>query len=226
MKPRPAELGPCSEYEMQVLFRPDIARTAVPAGGALSVRPRRAVQLGGDSAFGHLDDRLAQHLRHSDARPIAASASPAGRASRTRPDRPGRFIVGLERCLQLFDNDTGSLHAADPEVDAYVSGTVINDGVAFDDGIVFGCKDLKFAEAQGGTLSLSLRRQATDPASRRSNLLQRQDHRRTGRSPHAVRHRHADQDGRPLPLDVSAGKLSHNGARHRPAPVATTFPTA
>jgi len=64
--------------------------------------------------------------------------------------RPGRFVVGLERCIQLFDNDTGACTPLTPEVDAYVSGTIINDGVAFADGIVFGCKDLKFAEAKAG----------------------------------------------------------------------------
>lgn len=64
--------------------------------------------------------------------------------------RPGRFIVGLERCLQQFDNDTGACTPLTAEVDTHVSGTVINDGVAFAGGIVFGCKDLKFAEKKAG----------------------------------------------------------------------------
>ena len=64
--------------------------------------------------------------------------------------RPGQFIVGLERCVQLFNCDTGSCTPLTDEVDADVSGTVINDGVAFQSGIVFGCKDLKFAEPKAG----------------------------------------------------------------------------
>lgn len=64
--------------------------------------------------------------------------------------RPGRFIIGLERCLQTFDNDTGACTPLTAEVDADVSGTVINDGTAFDGGILFGCKDLKFAEKKAG----------------------------------------------------------------------------
>jgi sugar lactone lactonase YvrE len=65
-------------------------------------------------------------------------------------NRPHVFVVGLERCVQLFDLQANTYTPLTEEVDSAVSGTIINDGVAFEGGIVFGCKDLQFAEKKAG----------------------------------------------------------------------------
>jgi sugar lactone lactonase YvrE len=64
--------------------------------------------------------------------------------------RPGEFIVGLERSLALFDTRTGQCTTLLQGVDREVSNTIINDAVVFEGHLVFGCKDLKFAEKKAG----------------------------------------------------------------------------
>jgi sugar lactone lactonase YvrE len=56
---------------------------------------------------------------------------------------PGAVLVGLERELALLDLRTGRLSEAVAHVDAD-PGTIINDGVAVDGGVLFGTKDLEF----------------------------------------------------------------------------------
>ena len=74
------------------------------------------------------------------------------------PGRPGfafptnradTFVVGCERQLGLFDTKNGDW-SPKSEVEAGVEGTIVNDGVAFSGGLVFGAKDLKFAEKKAG----------------------------------------------------------------------------
>ncbi len=75
----------------------------------------------------------------------------AGRPGFAFPTRrEGQFVVGLERHVQLFDLTTGITTPILGPVDTHTTGTIINDGVAFDQGLVFGCKDLKFAEKKAG----------------------------------------------------------------------------
>lgn len=65
-------------------------------------------------------------------------------------NRDGEFVIGLERELGLFNTHDGSWKVIERQIDSAVSGTIINDGVAFDGGLIFGCKDLKFAEEKAG----------------------------------------------------------------------------
>jgi sugar lactone lactonase YvrE len=137
------------EYEMQVLFRPDSPE--------LRFLPEGPYPYGREGQFSWV---AIQHSGTSTTGSVNVFDIPTGTNRRFRlpgrpgfayaAGRPGRFIIGLERYLQTFDNDTGACTPLTAEVDAGVSGTVINDGVAFDGGIVFGCKDLKFAEAKAG----------------------------------------------------------------------------
>jgi sugar lactone lactonase YvrE len=64
--------------------------------------------------------------------------------------RPDEYLVGLERSLVLFDTVTGRVSTLISGIDQHVSGTIINDGLVFDGHLVFGCKDLKFAERKAG----------------------------------------------------------------------------
>lgn len=64
--------------------------------------------------------------------------------------RAGQFVIGIERHLQLFDTQTGILEPLAGPVDGHTSGTIINDGVLFEHGLLFGCKDLTFSEKKAG----------------------------------------------------------------------------
>ena len=64
--------------------------------------------------------------------------------------RGGVFVVGLERTVGLFDTADSSFQPLVEGVDANVTNTIINDAVVFEGHLIFGCKDLKFAEKKAG----------------------------------------------------------------------------
>ncbi|MEM1224087.1 MAG: SMP-30/gluconolactonase/LRE family protein [Planctomycetota bacterium] len=75
------------------------------------------------------------------------------------PGRPGfafpcsdgrRFVAGVERSLGIFDPDDGSWSVLEGEIDADVTNTIINDGLVHEDNLIFGTKDLAFAEKKAG----------------------------------------------------------------------------
>ncbi len=75
------------------------------------------------------------------------------------PGRPGfafatnqndAFVMGVERTLGVFDAENGEWSVFVTNIDRQVTGTIINDGLVFDDGLIFGCKDLKFQEKKAG----------------------------------------------------------------------------
>ncbi len=75
------------------------------------------------------------------------------------PGRPGfafptdqdhTFVVGCERSLGLFDVSTGLWHSFCEGVDSAVENTIINDGIAINDNLIFGTKDLAFATKKAG----------------------------------------------------------------------------
>ena len=65
-------------------------------------------------------------------------------------DRDGVFVTGMERQVGLFDTNSSSFKPLGDPVESHVAGTVINDAVVFPGGLIFGCKDLNFAEAKAG----------------------------------------------------------------------------
>ena len=75
----------------------------------------------------------------------------AGRPGFAFPtQRSGTFVVGLERRIVLLDPRTSSLETLCEGIDDGVADTIINDGLAFDEGLLFGTKDLRFQEAKAG----------------------------------------------------------------------------
>lgn len=79
--------------------------------------------------------------------------------SQDLPGRPGfafpcrtenRFVVGCERELGFFDIATGNWEVFCEGVDRDVTNTIINDGLAFEDNLIFGTKDLEFATKKAG----------------------------------------------------------------------------
>ncbi len=74
---------------------------------------------------------------------FACSDTPAGEV-------PTRFVVGVERSLGIFDTGNGSWTPFCNGIDADVENTIINDGVAIDDNLIFGTKDLEFSTPKAG----------------------------------------------------------------------------
>ncbi|TWT91311.1 SMP-30/gluconolactonase/LRE family protein [Stieleria varia] len=62
----------------------------------------------------------------------------------------GKFVVGCERSLGIFDTADGSWDVFCEGVDADVENTIINDGLMIEDNLVFGTKDLEFATKKAG----------------------------------------------------------------------------
>jgi len=75
------------------------------------------------------------------------------------PGRPGfafpcddheSYVVGCERQLALFNPIDNRWTPMVEEVDAGVENTIINDGVVFEDNLIFGTKDLEFSSEKAG----------------------------------------------------------------------------
>ena len=74
-----------------------------------------------------------------------------GRPGFAKPTtRAGVFVVGLERQIGLFNTADQSWQTLVDGVDADVSGTIINDGTAYANNLVFGTKDLEFKTKKAG----------------------------------------------------------------------------
>lgn len=63
---------------------------------------------------------------------------------------PTRFVAGVERELGIFDTQTGTWKPFYQDVDKDVTNTIINDGLVYEDNLIFGTKDLAFAEKKAG----------------------------------------------------------------------------
>ncbi len=75
------------------------------------------------------------------------------------PGRPGfafpcrtrdSYVVGCERSLGLFNTDSGDWNPFCEGIDDDVTGTIINDGMVYEDNLIFGTKDLEFASKKAG----------------------------------------------------------------------------
>ncbi|MCA8977071.1 MAG: SMP-30/gluconolactonase/LRE family protein [Planctomycetes bacterium] len=62
----------------------------------------------------------------------------------------GHFVVGCERSLGIFDLGSGSWSPFCDGIDDDVDGTIINDGLVYEDNLIFGCKDLEFRTRKAG----------------------------------------------------------------------------
>ena len=63
---------------------------------------------------------------------------------------PTRFVAGVERELGIFDLTDRSWKPFQSGVDSEVTNTIINDGLVYQDNLIFGTKDLAFAEKKAG----------------------------------------------------------------------------
>ena len=71
-------------------------------------------------------------------------------------EQPGQFLIGLERRVELFDIRGGKPEVICEAVDADVENTIINDGVACSQGVIFGTKHLEFCEKIAGLYFLRM----------------------------------------------------------------------
>ncbi len=63
---------------------------------------------------------------------------------------PDQFVVGCERSLGIIDLASGRWQPFCEGVDADVDNTIINDGIVYQDNLIFGTKDLEFATRKAG----------------------------------------------------------------------------
>lgn len=75
------------------------------------------------------------------------------------PGRPGfafpcddglSFVIGLERSLGRFTPQTGAWEVFRDGIDADVENTIVNDGMIWQDNLIFGTKDLEFQTKKAG----------------------------------------------------------------------------
>ena len=63
---------------------------------------------------------------------------------------PNQFVVGCEQSLGIIDLASGRWQPFCEGVDADVDNTIINDGIVYQDNLIFGTKDLEFATRKAG----------------------------------------------------------------------------
>lgn len=62
----------------------------------------------------------------------------------------GKFVVGLERSIGIFDTADSTFDVLCQHVDNDVTNTIINDGLVVGDNLIFGTKDLEFSNLKAG----------------------------------------------------------------------------
>ena len=136
------------QFSCDVLFRPaNDELTYLPEGpqhcGDTEVS-WVAIQHGTESSIGSLNllDLATTNNRTFNLSGRPGFAFPASRA--------GEFLIGQEREVGLFSTQTGQWTRLLDGVDADVKETIINDGVLFEEGLIFGTKDLRFSEHKAG----------------------------------------------------------------------------
>jgi len=135
-------------FSTSILFRPETLEQRFLPEGPYPYGANKlswvAIQHGADATHGSLN------IFDPDAG-TNESFELTGRPGFAFPtDTPGTFVVGQERRVGLFNTFSGDWSSFQGDLEPGVDGTVINDGVVFSGGLVFGCKDLKFAESKAG----------------------------------------------------------------------------
>ncbi|MBM82485.1 MAG: gluconolactonase [Planctomycetaceae bacterium] len=136
------------EYECELLFRPDSDALRFLPEGPYPYGANRfswvAIQHGSDQERGSLN---VYDFADGSNKTFELQGRP-GFAFPT--DRQDTFVVGLERRVVLVDLNTGDETLLCDGVDNHVENTIINDGMAFDGGLIFGSKELTFSKTIAG----------------------------------------------------------------------------
>ncbi len=75
-------------------------------------------------------------------------------------NRPGVFVIGMDRHVRLFDTQNNRWQPLTSELEQGVKNSLINDGVVFDGGLVFGCKRPPFDKKKDNVAGLYLWRRS------------------------------------------------------------------
>lgn len=137
-----------------ILFRPDSEQLRyLPEGPYPTHRNGElcwvAIQHGADQSHGSLNllsfAEVATHGVRNQSFPL--------------PGRPGfafpcdddlSFVVGMERSLGRFTPQTSAWEVFCDDIDGDVENTIINDGMVWEDNLIFGTKDLEFKTRKAG----------------------------------------------------------------------------
>ncbi len=133
--------------EAALLFTPDESHLRFLPEGPYPLAPGKfswvAIQHGAESTVGSVNvfdmESKSNKSYHLPGRPGFAFGT----------DR-GNFVVGCERSISLFNPETGDLTTLADGIDAHTSGTVVNDGLAWNGNLFFGTKDLEFKTKKAG----------------------------------------------------------------------------
>jgi len=136
------------EFSTEVLFRPDTLALRFLPEGPYPCRPNRMSWV----AIQHGPNRTTGTLNVFDFASRSNTQYPLdGRPGFAFPtSTPDEFVIGMERQVVLFNTATSEARPLGEPVEQDVTETVINDGVVFDGGLVFGAKHLKFSEKKAG----------------------------------------------------------------------------
>lgn len=137
-----------SVIDAEVLYRPETAELRFLPEGPYECGGNRlswvGIQHGAAAVTGSLNllDLVARTNR---------SYELPGRPGFAFPTADGQsWVIGLERAVKVFTPATGAWRELCGGVDAAVENTIINDATLIEGGLIFGCKDLKFAEQKAG----------------------------------------------------------------------------
>ena len=62
----------------------------------------------------------------------------------------GRYVIGMDNTLGYYETATRAWEPFQQDVDSQVTRTIINDGMAFGDNLIFGTKELTFSKTVAG----------------------------------------------------------------------------
>ena len=134
--------------ECRILFRPESEELKFLPEGPYSLSDGRfswvGIQHGADATVGSINILDA-------AAGTNQSFELPGRPGFAFPtSTPGVFIAGVERSVGTFDTNSGTWTEIVGGVDGAVENTIINDGVVYEDNLIFGCKHLEFSDKRAG----------------------------------------------------------------------------
>jgi sugar lactone lactonase YvrE len=136
------------EQESEVLFLPESDELRFLPEGPYSCGEGKfswvAIQHGSDLTVGSLNIYDMASSRNAS-HPLTARPGFAFPTNRSHV-----FVVGLERSLTLVNVQTLESTLLCDEIDSEVEDTIINDGIVFGEGLVFGAKHLEFSDKRAG----------------------------------------------------------------------------
>ncbi|MEZ6131993.1 MAG: SMP-30/gluconolactonase/LRE family protein [Planctomycetaceae bacterium] len=134
--------------ECSVLFRPDSAELRFLPEGPYSLPDGKlswvGIQHGATSTIGSVN------ILDIDSATNQSFVLPGRPGFAFPTSQAGVFICGVERSLGLFDSASGHWTVLVDNIDEAVDNTIINDGVVFEDHLIFGCKELEFKTKKAG----------------------------------------------------------------------------